>query len=190
MLRRMLCLLLLSTSLSVAAEPLRILVVSGLFFNIIHPCAVLLEAQNRLTQEMQILIVRFIVTAAACTVGLQWGLNGVAWAILATHLFSAVYYFRLVARVIPTRPMDLINAAKPAIILNSVLFSVLAAAHTILGALHTSIAAFHLAVMILSGGVSYLAALLFLRIPAIDSEAQRWREKVSYGLRLVLKMRT
>ncbi len=61
-------------------EPLRILVMCGFFFNIMMPCGRLLDAQNRLTQEMVILVAEFIVVTAACMIGLRWGLTGVAWA--------------------------------------------------------------------------------------------------------------
>jgi teichuronic acid exporter len=175
--------------LSVAA-PLRILVMAGFFFNILGPCGVLLDAQNRLTQEMYALIVRLIVTIAACLIGLEWGLEGVAWAILATQIFSAVQYFILVHRTIPTRPAELLRALSPGLILNSLLFSVLAITHYALSEIQTSLPPLYLVLMTLTGALTYLVAFLFLPITAISTEAQRWRQQLNNGLFLIFRART
>ena len=172
------------------AQPLAILVMAGLFLNILHPCAVLLDAQNRLSQEMVALVVRLIVTVAACLVGLQWGLTGVAWAILATHVFSAGYYYVLVSRVIPTRPSELLRAVAPGLILNALLFIVLAATHYVLADVRASLPLVYLVLMGLVGAGTYIAAFLFLPLPAIGSEAERWRRKIDDNLGLIFKART
>lgn len=172
------------------AEPLSILVMAGFFLNILHPCAVLLDAQNRLTQEMYALIVRLIVTIAACLIGLEWGLNGVAWAILATHVFSAAYYFVLVTRAIPTRPADLLKAITPGLSLNAVLFSALAATHYVLGDILVSLPLVYLLLMGLAGIITYMVAFLFLPLPAINSEAERWRRTINDSLGVIFKART
>ena len=166
------------------AEPMSILVLSGFFLNIMHPCAVLLDAQNRLTQEMYALVIRLIVTIAACLIGLQWGLTGVAWGILATHVFSAGYYYALVVRTIPTRPADLLGAILPGLILNTLLYTTLAGAHLALGDILISHPALYLFLMVLAGPLVYLIAFLYLPIPAISGEALRWRHQLQAGLKL------
>ena len=157
---------------------------SGFFLNIMHPCAVLLDAQNRLTQEMYALVIRLIVTIAACLIGLQWGLTGVAWGILATHVFSAGYYYVLVVRTIPTRPADLLGAILPGLILNTLLYTTLAGAHLALGDILISHPALYLFLMVLAGPLVYLIAFLYLPIPAISVEALRWRHQLQAGLKL------
>jgi teichuronic acid exporter len=169
------------------AEPLTILAMAGLFLNVLHPCAVLLDAQNRLSQEMVALAVRLIFTIAACLIGLEWGLIGVAWAILATHVFSASYYYLLVLRTIPTRPAELLDAITPALILNTVLYSALAATHYALGELRTTLPSLYLLLMIFSGGLTYLTAFLFLPIPALRTEVMRWRQKLRGGMAFLRK---
>lgn len=172
------------------AQPLSILVMSGLFLNIVHPCAVLLDAQNRLNQEMVALVIRLAVTLAACLVGLEWGLAGVAWAILATHAFSAGYYYALVGRTITARIPELLRAITPALILNALLFSALAAAHYVLADARSSLPLAYLVLMGLVGALTYGAAFLFLPLPAISDEAERWRRKIDDSLGLIFKART
>ncbi len=172
------------------AEPLRILVIAGILFNILGPCGVLLDAQNRLTQEMQALIVRLAVTITACLIGLSWGLTGVAWAILFTHVFSTTYYYILVRRTIPTRPKELLGAITPGLALNALLFTALGAAHYALGDIRTSLPLVYLLLMVLVGAIAYIAAFLFLHLPAIGSEVERWRRKIDGGLGLIFRART
>lgn len=172
------------------AEPLTILVAVGVLMNILSPCGVLLDAQNRLTQEMVALMVRLAITIAACLVGLRWGLTGVAWAILATYVFSTAYYYVLVCRAIPTRPAELLKAITPGLILNALLFCALAATHYVLGDIRVSLPLVYLLLMGLVGGIAYVAAFLFLPLPALGSEAERWRRKIDDSLGLIFKART
>jgi teichuronic acid exporter len=172
------------------AQPLSILVMAGVFLNILHPCAVLLDAQNRLGQEMVALIVRLVITVAGCLIGLEWGLTGVAWAILSSHVFSAGYYYVLVGRAIPTRLSDLLRAIAPGLILNTLLFSVLAVASYALADVRTSLPFVYLVLMGLVGAITYIAAFLFLPLPTISSEAERWRRKIDDSLGLIFKARS
>jgi len=165
-----------------AAEPMKILVISGVFLNIMHPCAVLLDAQNRLTQEMFALIVRLFITLAACVIGLEGGLVGVAWAITLTNAFSAIYYYILVQRVIPTRFSDLLKAMAPGILLSSLLNIALAGIDLLCRNLQLSQPFIYLLLMMPVGAFTYLICFLYIPIPSISSEALRWRNIVNEGL--------
>jgi len=167
-----------------AVEPMRILVVCGLFFNVMFPCGVLLDAQNRLTQEMVVLTAKLIVVTAACIVGLRWGLEGVAWGIVFSHAFGATAMYYLAYRALATRIADLLKAIAPGLALNALLFCFLAAVHLALGGLEARSPASYLAVMAILGGVFYGTAFLFLPLPSIRSEANRWRRKLDGSLRL------
>ncbi len=74
--------------------------------------------------------------------------------------------------------------------MNSLLFSVLAITHYALGEIQTSLPPLYLVLMILTGALTYLVAFLFLPIPAISTEAQRWRQQLNNGLFLIFKART
>lgn len=161
-----------------SAEPLRILAISGIFYSILFPSGVLLDAQNKLTQEMIIKAMRLVVVIAACFIGLNWGLVGVAWGILFGNLFGACTTYYLVYRTINTRLVDLVKAITPGILLGTLLFAVLAMMHFALGE-HKATAPFlYILTMTITGAVSYGAAFLLLPIPALHSEASRWRSQI------------
>jgi teichuronic acid exporter len=170
-----------------AAEPMKILVVGAAFRVINNPCGVLLAAQNRLLQEMIGQTLGVILTLIACLFGLSWGMHGVAWALVASSIFYAAYNYALVLRTIRTRPVDLLRAIAPALFLNAAMFAVLAIVHHLAGDLRSSIPALYLCVMTLSGFFAYACAFLFLPIPALRSEATRWRNAIRRGAGLVAK---
>jgi O-antigen/teichoic acid export membrane protein len=170
-----------------AAEPLGILVLAGVFRTISFPCSALLAAQNRLIQEMVAQTIILIVVSAACVIGLHWGLKGVAWGIAASQIFGAVYFYALAYRTIPTRLRDLFVAVTPGLLLNVPLIATLILTHFALAELRTTLPLLYLLVMAFTGALTYMAALLYLPIPAISTEAARWRQKLNGGLHLVSK---
>lgn len=160
-----------------AAEPLAILVLAGVFRTIGFPCAALLAAQNRLGQEMVALAVNLVVVSAACIIGLNWGLKGVAWGVAASQVFGAIYLFVLAYHALPTRIADLGRAVLPGFILNAPLAVALALTHYTLGDAVAGSRLAYLMLMTLVGAVVYVTSLLFLPIPAIRAEAARWRQE-------------
>jgi teichuronic acid exporter len=172
------------------AEPMRILVIAGVFLNVMFPSGVLLDAQNRLTQEMFILIARLFVILGACYIGLQWGLNGVAWGIVASYLFGAASVYFLVYRTIPTRLRDLVAAITPGLALNALLFGVLALIDLGLGPYKATAPAVYLIFMSLLGGAFYAALFLLIPFEALRDEAARWREKVVGFVKLPIRTKS
>ncbi len=170
-----------------AAEVMQILLGMGLFLVILGPCGTLLDAQNRLTQEMVVLIVRLGVTLGAIYVGLSWDLAGVAWALLLVTMFTAVVYYSLASRVIRTNLRDLLRSLTPGLALAMVMFAVLTLIDTILGGMAGQHPAIYLLAMGGTAAATYVAAFLYLPIPALNSEAQRWRQAVGAGLQFVLR---
>jgi O-antigen/teichoic acid export membrane protein len=165
-----------------AAEPARIMAVAGFVLTSLRPCAVLLEAQNRLGQEILVVSVSTVVAVVGCYVGLNWGLAGVAWAVVLAHLVMFVLMYGFVYQAIPTRLSDLGRAVAPALILNGLLVIVLGGLHYIVADLRTSAPFFYLAAMGTGGGAAYTAAFLFLPIPGLETEAARWRARTSQVL--------
>jgi teichuronic acid exporter len=170
-----------------AAEPLRILTLTGFLYIIGRPCGVLLMAQNRLIQEMIAQAATLVFTLSACLIGLRWGLEGVSWSVLASTAFGTIYFYILVYRTIPTRIMDLVRAIAPGLQLNTFLFLVLGLVDSVTGELRTSDPALYLLLMIIPGSLVYLVAFLLLPIPALSSEKTRWHNKVNEGLRFVYR---
>ncbi len=159
-------------------EPLRIYAIAGLFFNVMFPCGKLLDAQNRLIQQMVVLAARLVIVIAACVVGLRWGLEGVAWGVVLSHVINTVAVYYLVCRTIATRIADLFNALLPGLMLNAMLFSFLTVMHYVLTSVNAITPAIYLLLMSLAGAAFYGMIFLFTPIPSIRSEADRWRNKL------------
>jgi O-antigen/teichoic acid export membrane protein len=171
-------------------EPLKILILVGFLRTVSAPSWVLLSAQNRLTQLLIAQVVGFIFAIAACLTGLNWGLRGVAWGSVATTAYFAAYFYILVRKTIPTRMTDLLRAIAPGLFLGTLLFVGLAIVHFLVVNLRTSYPLLYLTAMIVAGSVLYTAAFLFVPIPALRSEAARWRQKISGGLDLIIAKST
>jgi O-antigen/teichoic acid export membrane protein len=158
-----------------AGEPARILASGGFFLTMMRPCSVLLHAQNRLRQEMAVMLASIAFGLSACWFGLRWGLVGVAWATVATHLLSLALTYSVVRGTVPTRFAELVNAVAPAVLLNVPLAAAAAATHFAVADLATRAPFLYLATMALVGGAVYAALFFLLPIPALRGEAERWR---------------
>jgi len=173
-----------------SAAPLRILAMAGLGYIIWRPCGAVLLAQNRLTQEIIAHVVITIYAVIACFVGLHWGLEGVSWGALSTVAFCTIYFYVLVYRTIPTRVTDLFRAIYPGLLLNLLLFLVLAIIDSTSGDLKQTEPALYILLMVIPGALVYLAAFLLFPIESLKSEATRWRQKINGSLRFIYKFIT
>lgn len=162
-----------------AAEPATIIAIGSFFLTSLRPCAVLLEAQNRLRQEMVAVGISAVFGVVGCYVGLRWGLTGVAWSTVFTHLLCFVLMYSFVYRVIPTRVSDLWRALAPALILNGLLLAVLAGLHYFVAHLRASAPFLYLASMATIGGAVYSGAFLLLPIKSLETEVARWRARIA-----------
>jgi O-antigen/teichoic acid export membrane protein len=170
-----------------AAEPLEILAIAGFFYIISRPCSVVLMAQNRLTQEIVAQAIIVIIATAACIIGLNWGLAGVSWGILATQVFQTIYYYILVYRTIPTRLSDLMKAIAPGLVLNSILYLVLVIVDSLTHELKMTNPGVYVLAMAIPGLVAYATAFFLIPIQSLKTEVVRWRQQINGGLAFVYK---
>lgn len=173
-----------------AAAVMQILLGMGVFLVILGPCGTLLDAHNRLTQEMFVLIARLAVTLAAIYIGLDWGLAGVAWALLLVTLLTTVVYYTLASRVIGTNLAELLRSLAPGLALAGLMFVVLAIMDALLGGMVDRHPGIYLLAMGSAGALAYLAGFSFLPIPVLNREAERWRLALETRLQLVLRPKT
>jgi O-antigen/teichoic acid export membrane protein len=159
-------------------EPMRIMILIGFLRTVATPCGVLLAAQNRLNQQLVAQSVSLVMTIVACLIGLKWGLPGVAWAAVGNAAIFTAYAYILAYRTIPTRLADLFKAALPALLLNALLFVVLTVVHVSLPEAASSLPWVYLPAMSAAGVLTYACAFLFVPIPALRTEAERWRARV------------
>jgi O-antigen/teichoic acid export membrane protein len=172
-----------------AGSPMSILTIAGVSFNVAFPCSVLLAAQNRLGKEMLATAINLPILVGACFVGLRWGLEGVAWAVVLCHLLFAAQLYRLVVGTIPSRLPDLFRASGPGLTLGALLFTFLASVDYIFGEWVRLQPALYLAAMSGLGGVFAAAAFLLLPLPAIQTESARWRELAARRLKFPSRRR-
>lgn len=170
-----------------AGAPMSILAIAGIFLNIIFPCSVVLAAQNRLGKEMLAQIINLAIIIVACYVGLEWGLEGVAWGIVLSQILLATHFYWLVYQALPTRIGDLARAVTPGLFLSALLLAVLSVIDLALGEHKATTPFLYLLAMTLCGGLFYAAAFLFIPIPALHTEAARWRKKLAGSTALIRK---
>jgi len=168
-----------------AADPARIMAIAGFLLTSSRPFSVLLEARNRLRQSIVVVAICLVFGVIACLVGLRWGLIGVAWGVVVTHVLNFVLLYVQVTRTIPTRISELIRAVTPAVILNGLLAAFLAVLDFEIAHLATAAPIYYLVAMGIGGGTVYACAFLFLPIPALESEAARWRQRGLGVMRMV-----
>ncbi len=159
-----------------ASEPLRVLSLVGFSYCIGYQCGAVVAAQNKLGRELIIQTEQLILLALACFVGMNWGITGVAWAMIPVHIYVGARILRLANSCIGTTVSGLIRHLKPAFLLNGILFLVLWLCHFILANKLSFLGpAFYLVCMVLAGTLSYSLAFLFLPIEALSTEATRWK---------------
>lgn len=158
-----------------AGAPMSTLALVGFFLNVALPSSVLLAVRNRLGQEMVATAINIPVLICACLVGLRWGLEGVAWGVVLAQVVHTVQFYGLVLRALPTRTADLLRAIAPGLLLGTLTFGVLFLADLALGDWGRTRPAAYLAVMSVAGGTFAAAAFLLLPLPALQTEAARWR---------------
>jgi O-antigen/teichoic acid export membrane protein len=167
------------------AKPLAIIVLSGFLRPIWVPCGLVLTAQNRLTQTLVVQAAALVFAIPAYLLGLTWGLEGVAWSLVACAVFNTALVYTLVSRTIATRLTELFAAITPVLLLDALLFAALAFAHLLLAHTRTDLPWFYLIVMALVGALGYTLAFLFLPIPALQTEAARWRRTINAGFSMM-----
>lgn len=160
-----------------AAAPLSILVWLWVLSCLNHPAGALLAAQNRLGQELGQQAFTLIMNVIACLIGLQWGLTGVAWALLLVGVLSHLYMMHLVRKCISAKLTDFARTLKPGLILGGVTLATLIAVWlSTPNSFRSEEEPLFLLISLSASGAAYVATLLFLPISGLETEAQRWRK--------------
>jgi len=159
-----------------SALPLQILSLSGLFRCISNPSGAVVAAQNRLGYEIRIQTETWVILAIGCLAGIRWGIPGVAWGILPSNVYLALRMSWLANTCIHASFTDLLHSLLPAFVLNSILMAVLFAVYVLLPTgLKSSQPALYVLIMTSVGGLAYICSFMYIPIPALSSEALRWK---------------
>jgi O-antigen/teichoic acid export membrane protein len=161
-----------------AAAPLSLLALTGPLMMVGNLSGAVLAARNHLDRELKVQVVLVILTAVATLAGLEYGLSGIASALIVVALYNALNMYWLAARCIGTTWKDLADALGPAALLNMLLLLWLTALDHLLGA---RLAHSDLLQLLVLGGLAGIAyAMLFLLIPlrSLADERRKWLAKL------------
>jgi O-antigen/teichoic acid export membrane protein len=161
-----------------AAQPLAILSLGGLFFAIENQSGAVVAAQNRLSIELRIQLATWASIALAVYSGLHFGLAGVAWALLCVYAFNAAAMAWLAQRCLEARWTMLIQALKPALVLNSLLFICLLVLDQFIHDLRHSQPILYMLCMVATGATLYSLMFLFLPLSGLKDEQVTWKRKI------------
>src|SRR3569623_64071 len=162
-----------------AAAPLQILVLAGIFHCVSWPSQAVIAAQNRLGAELRIQIGYGIMLTAGCLASVNWGMRGIAWTVVVLMGYQAGRLYFLACHLLEAQAVHLFAALRPALLLNALLFATLARVHFALVEIQLQLhSVSYLLFMTFSGVLIYALGFLFLPIPALASEAQRWKSLI------------
>lgn len=161
-----------------SAPILKILVFTALVDIINNQSGAVTAARRLLGRELLVQVGSWAILIAAIVVGYRWGSSGVAWAVVFASVPYALLMARIACRELRVSARDMWNAVKPALLLNTVLALGLWLVDTLLTDEIASIPAAYLLSMSAAGGLLYTVCFLYLPIPAVRKEAERWKSRL------------
>ena len=161
-----------------AAAPLFILTFAWPFWLMDNLSGAVLAARNWLNREVLVQSSTLIITCLAVLIGLPYGIDGVAYAIVGASVYSALHMHWLAVLCLRARWSEYFRALIPATILNSILAGILFLVdHAVPGSLRAN-DLLYLALMGVTGGLVYTLCFLYLPIASLKTEQQRWKSKL------------
>lgn len=159
------------------ADVLEIIAPLGFLYCLGHPAGAVLAAADRLGREMIVHTVTWLLVAVGVYFGLDRGIEGAAWGVVASQIYSNLHMYWLATRCFDTRFKDVAAAFGPALVLNAILIAALVTVHFAFPVGYAErTPQVYLIVSAVVGGFAYGAAFLFLPLLPVAEEAQRWRK--------------
>lgn len=161
-----------------AAGPLAILALAWPFWLMGNLSGNVLKARNWLGHELAVQVSSLALGALAIWLALAHGIDGVAWAIVATAAFTGLCQYGLATRCLGARLSGFPRALVPAGILNTLLAGALFLTDLALpdAVRHNDLV--YVLAMGAAGGLVYGLAFLYVPFAALAVEQQRWRRKL------------
>lgn len=167
-----------------AAGPLFILIFAWPFWLLDMLSGAVLAAFAWLHREVVSQTATLIVTCITILIGLDFGIKGVAWALVASAMFSAIYMHTLAIRCLKARWLDFVRALAPAAILNSTLAASLFLFSNLIPAEIKANDYFYLPALGSLGAIVYAISFLYMPIGKMAAEQMRWKQEINRYLRL------
>lgn len=165
-----------------AAAPLAILALAWPFWLMNKLSGAVLAALNWVGREALVQAATLVITALAVAIGLSHGIEGIAWAMVATAAYSGLHIHWLAIRRLRSRWSEYVLALAPAALLNAILAAVLFALEQVLPAGIRSHDLAYVGVMATGGGLTYALCFLYLPIGALQTERHRWKTRLHMTL--------
>ena len=158
-----------------AAAPLTILALAWPFWLMNRLSGAVLAALNWLGREALVQASTLAVTVLAVLIGLPYGIEGIAWAVVGAAAYSALHIHWLAIRRLQADWGGYVRALAPAAILNlALLAALLVLDHALPSGIRRHDLAY-LAIMATGGGLVYALCFLYLPISALQTEQTRWK---------------
>lgn len=167
-----------------AAVPLYILAFAWPFWLLNNLSGAVLSAKNWLDREVPVQAATLVISGLAVFIGLAYGIAGVAYAMVGVAIYSALHMYWLAVRCLDARLSSFFAAIRPAMLLNAILAGTLYLLDFALPASVFTHDFLYLTVMGVIGGCVYAAAFLWIPIPALAAEQQRWKSRLHFWGRL------
>jgi len=161
-----------------SAAPLMVLSLAAPLMMIENLSGAVLAARSWLGKELVAQSIMIGVAAAAILVGLPYGLTGVATGMVCALFYITLHMFWLAKRSLDARWIDLARAFMPATLLNAILIGTLWLANHAIPPSIQSVDALYVLFMTAAGGLVYAICFLYLPIPALASETDRWKARL------------
>jgi len=158
-----------------SAPPMAILALAGPLLTIANLSGAVLAARAWLHKELVIQIILLALTVLAVFLGLDYGLEGVASALVLVAAYNALHMFHLAQRSLKAGYSLLLKAVVPALVLNIILNAVLFATDAAFDA-GTERSFLYLIAMTGAGALVYALSFIFLPLPGLSSEQARWKK--------------
>lgn len=161
-----------------AAGPLAILAFAWPFWLLNNLSGAVAAAHNLLGNELKIQLASLAITAVFVFFALPYGIDGVAWAIVAAAAFGSFAMQYLALKYLKAKWRASLRALVPAILLSAILAFVLYVVELTLPAGWIAHDLARVAILGGIGGLVYAGCLLLLPIPELTTERLRWKLKL------------
>jgi len=158
-----------------AAGPLSILALAWPAWLMGNLSGNVLTAKNWMGREFAVQVASLVITCLAVVIGIPYGIEGVAWAIVGTAILTAAYQYWLAIRCLGAKLSGFPRAVAPAMVLNSLLAGTLFLTDHLLPLPFHNNDITYLSLMVLAGSSVYIMSFLYLPIAMLKTEQQRWK---------------
>lgn len=161
-----------------AAGPLVVLSFAWPFWLLGNLSGAVLAAKNWLNREVLVQVSTLIIACLAVLIGLDYGIRGVAYAIVFTAIYNGLHLHWLALSSLRARWSAVIRAFYPAVIMNVILAVALLIVDNLMPDEARAVDLLYLSCMTVIGAFIYGLCFLYLPFPSLLDEQKRWKTRL------------